>query len=313
MSVAKYHHINPQFVLRGFADENERIRTIRLPERKGRISLVEKTGGENHLNSIPGHPSGSDVFERRLGEGIESETALLFERVDEGDWPLPRTDRDTLAEFIALQMLRGPERRRQMESAAGGLFSKAAGQLGREKFGELASDIVGRPLSGADVDEMWSAVTDPGGFRLPQTARDHIELMGEATGEIAGFLACRPWTLVRFTDRALITSDAPVSLVAHEQAGPWMGVGVRDARLVLYPMTRRIGLVMRNPFDGRYSIDDDLGALIENTRSGFLDDRSFGTTEIERTMNACTAAHAESNIYHHPDDSQFVPFDFREK
>lgn len=309
MSVSKYHHINPRFVLAGFADEKERIRTIRLPERAGRMSRVERTGGENHLNSISGHPSGSDVFERGLGEGIETDTSRLFERIAQGEWPLPQTDRDTLAEFIALQMLRGPERRRQMESAAGELFSNAAGQLGRERFGEWASDTLGGALSEAAIEELWSAVTSPDGFSLPQTARDHIEMMGETTGEVAGFLGYRAWTLVRFTDRALITSDAPVSLVAPEQSGPWMGVGVQNARLVLYPMTRRVGLVMRNPHDDRHSTDE----LIDKARSGALDDDVVGTQREEHLMNLWTARHAVSNIFHHPDDAQFVPVDFQEK
>ncbi|MEX1077798.1 MAG: DUF4238 domain-containing protein [Homoserinimonas sp.] len=312
MNVAKYHHINPQFVLRGFADEGERIRTVRLPERKGRTSLVEKTGGENHLNSIPGHPNGSDVFEKGLGAGIESETARLFERVVGGEWPLPRGDRDTLAEFIALQMLRGPEQRRRMDSAAAELLSKAAGQLGREDFARWASDTMGRALSDAEVEDRWSVVTQPGSFAIAYTARDHIDMMGEATGEVAGFLAYRPWTLIQFTDRSLITCDAPVSLVAYEQSGPWMGVGVRNARLVVYPMTRRIGLVMRNPFDGR-NPTDDLSDMTEKARLGVLDDRSPGTGDIEKAMNASTAAHAVNNIYHHPDDTQFVPSAYREQ
>jgi hypothetical protein len=312
MSVAKYHHINPRFVLSGFADANERIRTIRLPDRKGRTSVIERTGGENHLNSIPGHPSGADVFERALGAGIETDVANLFGRIREGEWPLPEPDRDTLAEFVALQMLRGPERRRQMESAAGELFSKAAGQLGREDFGRYASDTVGRELSEAEIDEMWALVTSPDGFTIPQTASDHIEMMGEATGEVAGFLAYRPWTLVYFgDDLSLITSDSPVSLVAHEQTGPWMGVGVRDARLVVYPVTRRLGLVMRNPFDGR-NPTDDFSDMNEKARSGALDDREPGTAEIARLINACTAAHAVNNVYHHPDDAQFVPAEFQE-
>lgn len=312
MSVAKSHHINPRFVLRRFADENERIRTIRLPERKGRTSLVDRTGAENHLYSIPGHPSGSDVFEKALGAGIEAETARLFERVVGGEWPLPKEDRDTLAEFIALQMLRGPEQRRRMESAAGELISKAAGQLGREEFARWASDAEGRTLSDEEVEERWSVVTQPGGFSVSYTARDHIDMMGEVTGEVAGFLAYRPWTLVQFNDRALVTCDAPVSLVAHEQSGPWKGVGVRDARLVLYPMTRRIGLVMRNPFDGRHSIDD-LSELTEKARSGVLDDRSPGTAATGKAMNSYTVAHAVSNIYHHPEDTQYVPAAYREQ
>ena len=309
MSVAKYHHINPRFVLAWFADEDERIRTIRLPERTGRTSRVDKTGGENHLNSIPGHPSGSDVFERGLGEGIETETSRLFERIAKGEWPLPQTDRDTLAEFIALQMLRGPERRRQMESAAGELFSKAAGQLGRERFGEWATDTLEGTLTSAAIEELWLAVTSPDGFVLPQSARDHINMMGEVTGGVAGFLGYRAWTLVRFTDRALITSDAPVSLVAHEQSGSWMGVGVQNARLVLYPMTRRIGLAMRNPHDDRHSTDE----LIARARTGVLDDEVVGTQREEQLINLWTALHAVGNIFHHPDDTQFVPVDFQEQ
>jgi len=199
-----------------------------------------------------------------------------------------------------------------MESAAGELFSKAAGQLGREDLAKWASDAEGRTLSDEEVEELWSAAINPDGSSVVQTVRDHIEMMGETTGEVAGFLAYRPWTLVRFKDRALITSDAPVSLVAHEQPGPWMGVGVRDARLVLYPMTRRVGLVMRNPFDGR-NPTDDLSDMTEKARSGVLDDRSPGTAEIEKAMNACTAAHAVNNIYHHPDDRQFVPAAYREQ
>lgn len=311
MSTAKYHHINPRFVLAGFADENQRIRTIRLPDRKGYTSAVDRTGGENHLNSMPGHPSGPDAFEKALGAGIETETAVLFDRIVAGEWPLPQTDRDTLAEFVALQMLRGPERRRQMGSAAGELFSRAAGQLGREGFGVWASDAAGGPLGEDEIDQMWSAVMDPDGFSLPQTARDHIEMMGETTGEVAGFLAYRPWTLVRFSNRALITSDSPVSLVPHERIGPWMGVGVRNARLVLYPVTRRVGLVMRDPFDGRNQTED-LDALTEDARSGSLDDQTPGTARIAKTMNASTAEHAVSNVYHHPHDAEFVPLPFRE-
>lgn len=312
VSVAKYHHINPRFVLAGFADGGDLIRTIRLPARHGRTSVIDKTGGENHLYSIPSHPSGSDVFERRIGEGIESETAAIFQRVSDGEWPLPLADRDTLAEFIALQMVRGPERRRQMESAAGELLAKAAGQLGEDDFARWASDTAGRLLSEGEVNEWRSAVFNPEGFIIPQTARDHIEMMGETTGEIAAFFACRPWTLVRFNDHSLITCDAPVSLVAHQQDGPWVGVGVQNARLILYPVNRKTALIMRNPFDGRHPTDD-LEALIERTREGAFDDESAGTKQEGKTVNECTAANAVSNLYHHPDDARFVPEKFRER
>jgi len=132
MTVSKLHHFNPQFVLRCFADENGRITTIRQPERRSRTSRVRETGAENHLYSMPGHPHGSDVFEKALGAGIETETALLFERVVKGEWPLPQLDRNTLAEFIALQIIRGPEQRRLMESTASRLVKSAVAHLGMD-------------------------------------------------------------------------------------------------------------------------------------------------------------------------------------
>lgn len=310
MNTAKLHHFNPQFVLRGFADDDERITTIRLPERKARTSRVRRTGAENHLYSIPDHPSGLDVFEKGLGAGIETDTADIFTRVEGGEWPLPSDARDILAEFIALQVLRGPEQRRRMESAAAGLFLKAAGQLGKERLASWASDALGRQVSEAEMDELWGIIMKADGVPISYTARDHIEMMGEVTEPIAAIIAARPWTLVRFTQLALITCDAPVTLVPHEESGPFMGVGLATARFVLYPMSRRTGLIMRDPLDGS-DPEDDLDGLIQRARSGAQDDESVGTAAVEKMMNERTAAHAVNNIYHHPDDPLFVPQAYR--
>lgn len=311
MAEAKLHHINPQFVLRCFADENERITTIRLPERKSRTSHVRGTGAENHLYSIPNHPHGSDVFEKALGAGIETETARIFERVGRGEWPLLQGDRDTLAEFIALQLVRGPEQRRLMESTASRLVKSTISHLGMDGMRRWASDAAWRTITDEEATELLKLVTDHDGVLLPHTARDHIDMMGQVVGPVAGFIAARPWTLARFTQRSLLTSDSPVSLVAYERSGPWMGVGVSNARLVLYPMTRRIGMIMHDPLENIGS-DDDLIGLIARVRSGALDDDVAGTAYVEKLMNEYTAAHAVNNIYHHPDDVRFVPAEYRE-
>lgn len=308
MNQAKLHHFNPQFVLRGFADGGEQITTIRLPERKSRTTRVRETGAENHLYSIPGHPGGFDVFEKGLGEGIEGETSNIFKSIADGVWPLPQQERDTLAEFIALQTLRGPERRRQMESTATTLWQKAAGQLGRAGVEQAATDTIGRPLTQAESDELWASVTTTDGPPVTYTPRDHIEMMGEVTQPVAAILAARPWTLVRFTRRALITSDAPVTSVPYEDSGSYTGLAF--AQLVLYPVSRRTGLIMRDPLDGS-GADDDLDALIERAQTGALDDESVGTASLEEMMNERTAAHAVRNLHHHPADSRFVPPDYR--
>ena len=175
MTVSKLHHFNPQFVLRCFADENGRITTIRQPERRSRTSRVRETGAENHLYSMPGHPHGSDVFEKALGAGIETETALLFERVVKGEWPLPQLDRNTLAEFIALQIIRGPEQRRLMESTASRLVKSAVAHLGMDGMTRWASDTAGQPITDEEAEELLKLVTEDDGVVIPYTARDRIE------------------------------------------------------------------------------------------------------------------------------------------
>ncbi|WP_010202146.1 DUF4238 domain-containing protein [Salinibacterium sp. PAMC 21357] len=311
MNTAKLHHFNPQFVLRGFADGNQRITTIRLPERKARTTRVRETAAENHLYSLPGHPSGADIFEKALGAGIEADVADIFARIEGGEWPLSRDPRDTLAEFIALQVLRGPEQRQRMESASSDLFLRAAGQLGRDGLTRFASDAAGREVSEAEVDELWNTVATPDGAQITYLPRDHIEMMGEVTESIAAAIAARPWKLIRFSRRALVTCDAPVTPVPYDTEGPFIGNGIATARFVLYPISRRMGLVMSHALD-RNDAGDDLNELSNRARSGSLDNESAGTTAVEKLMNEHTAAHAIRNIYHHPDDPLSVPEAYRE-
>ena len=67
--------------------------------------------------SIAGHEDGPDVFEKLLSS-IEGEASRVFGHIADGTWPLEQEDRWTLAHFIALQAVRGPEQRRNMEHLA---------------------------------------------------------------------------------------------------------------------------------------------------------------------------------------------------
>jgi len=160
------------------------------------------------------------------------------------------------------------------------------------------------------VDELWGSIMNADGAPISYTPRDHIEMMGEVTEPIAAILAARPWTLVRFRQRALITCDAPVTPVPYEECDPFMGVGLATARFVLYPMSSRTGLVMRDPLIGS-GPNDDLDVMTKETRSGARDDELVEKPAIKELMNERVAEHAVNNIYHHPDDSLFVPQAFR--
>lgn len=312
MNVAKLHHIVPQFVLRGFADDNQRITTIRLPARHARTTRLNKTAAESRLYSIPDHPHGSDVFEKGLAAGIEAETAVIFKRVLGGEWPLQGESRDTLAEFLALQSVRGPELPRQMGSMTAELFSKAMGQAGKEAMVEWASQGMRRELRREEVEELWAIVVDPGAVTIPYTPSEHIAMMGEVVEPAAAALASRSWELVFFGQDRLITSDAPVTPIPHKSFGPFLGNGLATAASVLYPMSRLTGLVMHHPMN-EADQKADLDSLIDRARSGESDYKSEGDAERAFMINGRVAQHAVSNIYHHPDDSRFVPEEYSER
>jgi len=65
---AKLHHTVPKFYLKGFADDDKRIVTVRLPGDKRCTQVITKAAATNRFYSIDGHPQGADMFEKALSE-----------------------------------------------------------------------------------------------------------------------------------------------------------------------------------------------------------------------------------------------------
>lgn len=297
---AKRHHYVPQFYLRGFAD-GEQIATVRLPGDVRYTTSVRKTGAENGFHSVPGHPDGDDAFEKVLSP-IEGEASQIFGRIESGEWPLPPNDRATLAYFIALQATRGPEQRRNMDQLAASMTRLEIGYGGKANVKAWAKQERGIDLTDDEAELMWEQATQPGGPPIRHTALAHIEQMMEMVDTIQPSLSFRPWTLIRFDDESLITSDTPVTMTARPDDGPWMGVGFMTAQLVLYPLTRKLGLMMNDP-----EAMIDLGVPVERVRNSEFDLTQAGFLDIANALNWNTARRASLSIFHHPEDARFVP------
>ncbi len=124
-----------------------------------------------------------------------------------GEWPLSPSDRADLAYFIALQVTRGPEQRRNMDQLAATMTRLEIGYGGKANVKAWARREHGVDLSDAEADELWEQATQPGGPPIKHTALAHIEQMMELVDTIHPSLTFRPWTLVRFSEESLITSD----------------------------------------------------------------------------------------------------------
>ncbi|MDY7541833.1 DUF4238 domain-containing protein [Cryobacterium sp. 5B3] len=260
----KRHHVVPQFYLRGFA-LTERLTAVQLSDGRRFPTVVRKAASETHFYRLaPDHRSGPLALENAFSR-LEDDAAAILKRIIDGLWPLNFHGRRQLSFFIAVQLLRGPRFRGALE---------ASGAIGTNGNGSAMTAIDMHAHQIATLAEEW----------MPQ-------------------LVDRPWSLVRFTNRSLITSDSPVSSTPplNYDAGRWAGAPFADAKEVLYPINRKIGLMMRdrNQISG---FDRQ-----RRTQEGVFDQIRSGTVRLEQHFNRSTAETATRCLYHHPSDAKFVP------
>lgn len=298
---AKRHHYVPQFHLRGFAD-GETITTVELPGDRSYNQPVRKAAAENHLYSLPGHPDGADVFEKALSQ-LEGDVAGIFADIASGTWPLDEESRGTLAYYVALQLSRGPEQRRNSENLARQATRMEIGYGGRAGVKGWAKKNLGLEVDDATAARLWDEAMRPEGPPIKISTAAHIEQTLEIAESLFKYMSGRPWSLVRFDKRSLILSDVPVGLVRQPgEEDSWMGVGVMTAWGITFPLTRKLGLLMNDP-----DLVIDKGVPVEKVRAGAFDFVQVGTTAMERIFNEHTASSASLRLFHHPDDGRFVP------
>ncbi|RYB88330.1 DUF4238 domain-containing protein [Nocardioides glacieisoli] len=297
--VAKRHHTVPKFYLRGFAREDQ-IATIRLPGDQRFLQSVNDAAVEKHFYTVDGHEEGADVVERALSE-VEGRTATIFEKVIAGSWPLDLEDRSALGYFITLQATRVPALRKTMDYVGAQMLRLQIGAGGKAAFRRQLEDQ-GREVNDDLVEDLWAQATRLEGPPIKQTNVEHIQHMAELSEELVKYIIARPWTLIRFDRRSLVTSDAPVGLIGDPRDEQWQGVGYMTAWGITFPLTRKIGLLMS-------SIDPliELKIPVEHVHRGRADAIEAGTTSMEKFLNSYTVANAAESIFHHPDDEAFVP------
>lgn len=309
-NTAKLHHYVPQSYLRGFATEKERITAIPLDRSRSHFTAsVKNVAAQTHFHTVP-EAEEPDGFEKILS-AVEGEAADIIRRVEAGEFPLPEDDRSSLSFYLALQAVRGPDTRRTMEQLQADIVRIEVGAGGRKNVKRWIKENLGFEATDEQAQRIWDEATQPGGPPITFATIEHIKHMVETAEHLAKYLFTRPWLLVRFDRRSLITCDAPVSLIRNARdENHWEGVGFGTAWGIATPLTRKLGLLMSDPM----VIIERLGGdepMIQKVRSavvsGSADRVEVGTTAMERLFNDHTAESAREYIYCHPDDERFVP------
>lgn len=240
------------------------------------------------------------MFEKALSE-VEGDAAKVLREIEAGIWPLSQEQRGILGTFIAVQYVRGPDRRRSMEYLAA--------QMTRLEVQLTARDNVKQWVQrryGVEVDDeaevIWQQATQPGGPPITVGPIAHIEQIIDSAFPLVPFIVGRPWTLARFSRRSLRTCDLPVALVPGEGHEPWRGVGFATARLITYPLTRKLGLIMGDAMPWA-----EANIPVEQLYAGVGDTAEPGTTSKAKLINHCTVGSSSEYVYQHPDDESVLP------
>ncbi len=147
----------------------------------------------------------SEAFEKGLS-AMESEAATMVRKIITGGvWPLDLEDRVKLAIFLAVQFLRGPDQRRHMEQTAALVTQQEIVTGGRECVAAWVERNHRFTPTAEEVDRIWRDVSQPGGPPPTLRAAGHIEQIGNLVPEFLPYFTGRPWVLLRFERRALLT------------------------------------------------------------------------------------------------------------
>ncbi|MFJ6419225.1 DUF4238 domain-containing protein [Paeniglutamicibacter sp. NPDC091659] len=313
-NTAKLHHYVPQAYLRGFATDKGRISVIPFDDsRKPFISSVKNVAAQTHFHTIDGLEE-PDEFEKALS-GVEGDAISIIRKFERGKFPPSEADRQTLSFYMALQSVRGPDTRKTMEHLHAKMIRVEVGAGGRRNVGGWIKKNYGIDPTPEQEDRIWEEATQPGGPPITFPNQAHIQHMVKTAEELTPFIATRPWILVQFDRRSLITSDAPVSLIRNPGNEPWEGVGFATAWGITLPITRKLGLLMNDPMvmlEGLKPGDPRVQTRRAAILRGACDQKQAGTTAMERLFNEHAVGSASEYVYHHPDDAQFVPDDLPE-
>lgn len=298
--MARYHHYVPRFYLSHFADVSM-IQQVDLRYGNSRKKSIKKVAGLDDFYAIPDEED-PHILEKEFFGGIETKAAPIFDSVvNQDSWPLPADDRQMLAVYLAVQFLRGVDQRDNQTETASLLMRLQLAAEGRDAFiGNVFGDSVEFPEH--TVDELWNEIVIEGKDHFAVTPYGHLKLLGGSLEEIIPYFIRRPWILVRFNRKTLLTCDAPVSLIPHPDSEPHMGVGLMTSHSILFPISRRVGLMLGDPMP---YIERNVAG--EDIQVGKFDSSTPGTTAVAGSFNAATTRNAHRYIFHHPEDRHLLP------
>ncbi|MCX4400029.1 DUF4238 domain-containing protein (plasmid) [Streptomyces sp. NBC_00053] len=277
------HHTVPRFYLARFADARKQLMRVELPGIKGHLMSIGNATVENDFYLVETNDgSPSDAVEDSLSELEGQAATALRQLIDERVWPIPEAVRRPIAAWAAIQYLRTPAARQAGNDIADAGLKLSIALGGRSQMRAALESVEARPVTEAEVDEMWALMNAFDDYKYEAHQNLHVHTMSQSfPGTAAGFFS-RGWHVVRFTRKALITTDTPVVLMKGPGQGLGLPIGTASAGGVLVPLDRRMALIMGEPHTEDFPLS--------------------GSTSIAKALNQRLVWNARRAAFHHPED-----------
>jgi Protein of unknown function (DUF4238) len=285
---ARRHHLVSKFYLRHFADGNDMITTVFLPGDRSIVQNIGNASVQNNFYTGIGHNGQETDAAEQAFSLIEAPAADAWEKIGAGVWPLPDTEREAVAGWVGLHLLRGGGNRSQMSELGTDMLNLEILSGGRARLRKVLREE-GMPHDDASVDREWiDLVADP--LRVEAHPNHHLDYIAQMLPRVTAMLLDRWWVLTSFQRRAIVTSDHPACVVPNKRNTVLgLGTGIANADEIVVPVTRRHSLAM--------ALRASLPQPTPTT-----DVHHAGVTAYSLYSNSCTVNNARRMVFHHPQD-----------
>jgi hypothetical protein len=266
------HHTVPKFYLSGFAEIEKLIiadfwQCKTYPSNTKAASVISSfySPGEEVQEEYNLEES---FFEDWLSDNIETPAGDIFKKlILHKEWPVP--EREKLARFITVQLLRSLKHRNSFNEQLTAIFrenfmAKGKGELRKSfyNFDAQASD--------SSFEKIWDLVEHKK-YKITSDPILHINLIKDGLNYFEKFIVGRVWGLINFESSYIITSDNPFFFFPESDSTK-DSKDYRDlldalnrSPIIIFPLNKNLGLVMYHPGYFNYDYPDIVSGLYDMT------------------------------------------------
>lgn len=291
---SRRHHLVPRFYLQRWADQEGRILLADVRSGNAFVTALKNAGVERDFYTVETDEGTSDIVEREMAK-IEGLAAEVFQAIDEGVWPLPKRLREILANFLSLQLCRGPHLRQALQSSTEWAIKTSNRMILEypEFLQKAARDVYGPNLTAEKVDELRAALSED--YEVKVHTNTSVTTFFEAAADFVQPIWDMTWLLLDSPGKEFYTADVPMAHWRWESDNSQMPMGLFTSESTTFPIDRRRCLRLRweeDPPEGcRYTIADDAvpiingGTALHAFRALFAHPSQLKAGEPRRTQN----------------------------